>query len=107
VLSLTGLAPSLKETIPVPQAALTITGFARTVLGGSLVQPDAGSLTLTGFAPTLAVTLAVPTQALTITGFQPVIALTGNLLLQPGTAILAMVGNAPALFIPAPAVSRR
>lgn len=98
-LTLTGYAPTVltPRTVSVPAGALTLTGFAPTVAvsSGTTVQVPAGNLTLTGFAPVVLTprTVAVPAGTLTLTGFAPVVQ-TGATVSVP-TGALTLTGFAP------------
>jgi len=106
-LTLTGFAP----TVLTPQKVLpgvgqlTLTGFAPTVLTPRLVQPGVGQLTLTGFAPTVLTPRLVQTGLgqLTLTGFAPTVVIApvgSSVLAQPGVGQLTLTGFAPTVLTP-------
>lgn len=79
-LSVTGFAPaiSVTGTLFVPQASLALTGFVPTISQAASGRVDVplGQITLQGFAPVVGVsgTILIPTGGLTLTAFAPTIA---------------------------------
>ncbi len=90
-LTLTGLAPSLGFTVPVPAGALALTGQTPS-LGFTMPVP-AGALNLTGLQPTLGLTVPVAAGALTLTGQAPALGFTVPV--PAGT--LTFIGRAPSV----------
>lgn len=106
-LTLTGFAPAVvataHQTITVPAGSLTLTGYAPAVNVGAnnTVQVPAGALTLSAFAPTVAATahqfVSVPSGALSLSAFAPTVAATNHQIVQVPAGALTLSGFAPAV----------
>lgn len=98
-LVLTGLAPSVVVGIrvTVPTAALTLTGKVPTALTPRLVVPPVAALTLSGKVPqALAPRLVVPPNgALVLSAKVPQVVVTSQLVIQPPSGQLRLLGFAP------------
>ena len=108
-LTLTGYAPTVTATannfIDVPKGTLTLTGYTPTVSvsNNQSVSVPNGTLTLTGYAPTINVSdnknISVPAASLTLTGYAPTISVGVTTYINVPTATLTLTGYAPTVAV--------
>jgi len=91
------VAASAGVTIEVPVGALSLTGYAPTVVAPAVVSVPAGSLALTGYAPTVSTprTVAVPAGSLELIGHAPTVVTGGAQIISVPAGVLSLVGHAP------------